>query len=431
MAGLESAPQPARGSQDNASGVQWHELKTDADLQAAMQEAAQKHEPFVLEIGATWCAACKIMDKELAQDSGFNGLAGQAVFARLEADKYKLHAPQFIKNYTGPQMTGYPETFVVNPQNNQVLTAFDGDPGAKVYTSSLKDAFQGKQPPYLQYSAAFNRYEDASSTNRNDEVAADALKEALNIATTNYGPTSEQAKNATFDLGDTYDRLIGDHLKAETFFRNAVKIQEADPQNYSDFDKQLSLYRLQLIYQNDGRFSDAISMIQQQAKLAPPDQAAEFQKQIDQLKAQEGNPAYQQYFSAVRAAETADTQQNYPAEIESRKAALKIATASFGASSPEAFRSTIDLGLAYQKSGDPQQAEETFKAALKILDAAPDKFETTDRNEVLFKRLEYLYERTGQYDKAITILKGGQAGADSETTAALQKWIDRLKAQQK
>jgi tetratricopeptide (TPR) repeat protein len=430
MTSIESSANAARGSQIPTPGVQWHEIKSDADLTAAMQEAAQKHEPLVLELGATWCVACRVMDQDLAQDGKFNSLAGQAVFARLETDKYKLHQPEFLKNYKGVPLWGYPQNYVVDAASQKVLTAFEGYPGASVYTDSLEKAFKGTTPPLVQYNAAFDRYEQANGLNRNDEAAADALKEAMNIATTSWGPTSEQAKNTTFNLGDLYDRNIGDKLKAESFFKNSAKILEANPDAGSDFDRFLSLYRLQLIYQADGRFSEAISMLEQEAKLSP-EQVPDAQQQIDRLKAQAGDPKYQQYFSAVREAETADTQQDYRSEIGSRNTAVTIAAANFGATSREAYDSTINLGLAYQKAGDPHNAEQAFLAAAKIIDAVPASFKTEDRLDVMVKRLEYLYERTGQYDKAIAILQGQLTGADSDTKIALQKWIDRLKAEQK
>ena len=432
MAGLDSPHVETGQPQSDNSAVQWHQIDSDADLTAAMKAAAAKNEPLVLEVGAKWCVGCVILEKELAHDQEFAALANKAYFARVELGKTQLHPPEFLKSTIDSpvQMQGLPQTYVLDPAHQKVLAAFDGYPGAHQYTRALSDAFSGKKPAYQLYSEAEDSY--STAFDKHDYPAAlDALNTELKAANDGFGPTSKEAFSATLAIGDMYWQTLKDPLKAEQYLLDASKIAEANPGDISAFEGSLADAKLADIYMHDGRFANLTALLQKQAKsAATPAEADEINQRIAQVNTEAAKPENQQYFGAVQKAEVADTKNDYAAEIEARKTAVDIAGAKFGPASDKMFDSMLELGNAYQKSGDVANAEKTYSAAMIIADANPSPDGLRDRRVMLYGRLEGLYEGAGDYGRAAEMYEKMKGFASDAVSGAIQKQIDRLKALQ-
>ena len=87
--------------------VSFRPVKTTADLQAAVQQAAREHKTLMLDFYADWCVSCKLMERNVFPDARVAGIMNHYVLLRADItandandhallDQFKLAGPPAI-----------------------------------------------------------------------------------------------------------------------------------------------------------------------------------------------------------------------------------------------------------------------------------------------------------------------------------------------
>jgi thioredoxin:protein disulfide reductase len=98
------------------------------DYTQAKQQAQQEHKRLFIDIGASYCGACKVLDKTIFKDEKIIAALSAYVPVKIEQDTHEK-AYEEVKALFGPyiQKTGFPTFLIVNPATNEILKHWGAD----------------------------------------------------------------------------------------------------------------------------------------------------------------------------------------------------------------------------------------------------------------------------------------------------------------
>jgi len=118
------------------------------DYQIAKEKALKEHKLLFIDIGATYCAACKALDDQIFKQESIQDALALFSLLKVEAD---LHTEVYeeIKKVYGDQIMGYPTYLVVNPQTSQVIKKWSIDID-QMSLEGIEKAFEGLAKEYSE-----------------------------------------------------------------------------------------------------------------------------------------------------------------------------------------------------------------------------------------------------------------------------------------
>lgn len=89
------------------------------------QQAVAEHKPLLLDFGADWCTACKLLEKQLLHNPEYQALWTDYLVLKIDATE--SHAEPYCSLQKQYQIVGVPTLLVVNPSSQRALKRFGGE----------------------------------------------------------------------------------------------------------------------------------------------------------------------------------------------------------------------------------------------------------------------------------------------------------------
>jgi thiol:disulfide interchange protein len=90
------------------------------DYEEARAKALAEHKPLFIDIGATYCSACKVLDKQIFAQEAIQAALKSYVALKIDSDVHTA-AYEKVKSLYGIYISGFPTYLIVNPATGAVL----------------------------------------------------------------------------------------------------------------------------------------------------------------------------------------------------------------------------------------------------------------------------------------------------------------------
>ncbi|HEX6851931.1 MAG TPA: thioredoxin family protein [Candidatus Polarisedimenticolaceae bacterium] len=168
------------------------EIAWESGLARAQQAARAAHKPILVDVWATWCAPCKLMDKTTYRDEEVLSILPAFVPVKLDADANEAFLERF-------RVEAFPTVLVLDEDGREIGRR-RGYVSAKDLGALMRDAAGG----YSSYRGARTRKDDAVAMHTvgiylarvGNPEAVGWLKKAANKAN---DPALKQAVQETLD----------------------------------------------------------------------------------------------------------------------------------------------------------------------------------------------------------------------------------------
>jgi protein disulfide-isomerase len=97
-----------------------------AQIHAALAEAAAAHQPVLLIFGANWCADCRALDKSLHTGRNAELIAHQFKVVKIDVGNFD-HNLDVANAYGNPIKKGIPAAVIVSPDNKVIYATRGGE----------------------------------------------------------------------------------------------------------------------------------------------------------------------------------------------------------------------------------------------------------------------------------------------------------------
>jgi protein disulfide-isomerase len=97
-----------------------------AQIHAALAEAAAAHQPVLLIFGANWCADCRALDKSLHTGRNAKLIARQFKVVKIDVGNFD-HNLDIANAYGNPIKKGIPAAVIVSPDNKVIYATRGGE----------------------------------------------------------------------------------------------------------------------------------------------------------------------------------------------------------------------------------------------------------------------------------------------------------------
>ena len=167
-----------------AESVRWY-----SNLEEASSAAQESNKPMMIDFWATWCAACKVMERDVYNDAKFLDAAPGFVEVRIDFDKKEAIARRY-------NVTELP-TLIFTDSNGTELFRYSGFMGAKALAELMRSL-----PADV---SAFNGLDRILARDKNNfdalaSMGKDLRAAGLYLASNDYFRKALQTSEAKADL---------------------------------------------------------------------------------------------------------------------------------------------------------------------------------------------------------------------------------------
>lgn len=101
--------QPSGQAETEGNGIIW----AYHDLTSALEEAQKTNKPIMMDVFATWCAPCKLLEQNVFSRPEVGAASKSFVTAKVDGDKNE----PVMRKY---RVTGYPTVLFLSPDGNEI-----------------------------------------------------------------------------------------------------------------------------------------------------------------------------------------------------------------------------------------------------------------------------------------------------------------------
>ena len=101
------------GTETGGETVQKGEIAWSYDFEAGLAQAKEADKPVMVDVSATWCAPCKLLDENVFSRADVADASKAFVTVRIDGDKRSDLVNKL-------KVTGYPTVLFLNPEGEEI-----------------------------------------------------------------------------------------------------------------------------------------------------------------------------------------------------------------------------------------------------------------------------------------------------------------------